>query len=134
MKTSKIMHWLPRVLCIAAIFFISLFALDAFDSDETVGQQTVDFLKHMTPSFVLLLLLIVAWNREFAGGVIFTLIGIVFTPLIFMHNYKMNHSVWMSMLIILMVTVPFILVGILFIVSHFMKKRDSSEGDEKVNP
>jgi urea transporter len=34
----------------------------------------------------------------------------------------MNESVWMSLGIIMTITVPFILVGTLFIVSHKLKK------------
>jgi hypothetical protein len=28
----KLLHWLPRTLCMLAILFVSLFALDAFAS------------------------------------------------------------------------------------------------------
>ena len=41
---------------------------------------------------------------------------------IFFHNYNMNQSVWLSLSIIMMITVPFIVVGMLFILSHFRKR------------
>lgn len=122
----KIIHWLPRILCILAILFISLFALDAFNPEKTFWQQIGDFLMHLIPSFVLIIFLIIAWKREFIGGILFILIGLGFSPFIFMHNYKMNQSVWMSLMIILMITIPFIIIGILFIVSHNMKKKNLS--------
>ncbi|MGB5382489.1 MAG: hypothetical protein WBN19_01460, partial [Lutimonas sp.] len=78
----------------------------------------------LIPSFLLLAVLIVAWKREFIGGIILILIGLGFSPLIFIHNYKMNHSVWISLAIILVITVPFIIAGILFIISHRKKKRE----------
>ena len=125
MKSSiAIVHWLPRILCVAAIFFISLFALDAFAPGLTFWQQIGAFLIHLVPSFILLALLILAWKWELIGGIIFILIGLGFSPFIYTHNYAMNHSVWMSISIILIITFPFVVVGILFIVSHFMKKRD----------
>ncbi len=124
MKTSiKILHWTPRIICILAILFISLFALDSFSPDLTIWQQIGAFLIHLIPSFMLLALLIVAWKWEFIGGIIFTLIGLGFSPIIFMHNYKMNHSVWMSINVIMIITIPFVIVGILFIVSHYKKKK-----------
>lgn len=127
MKTSvKILHWSPRIICILAILFISLFALDSFSPDLTIWQQIGAFLIHLIPSFLLLVLLIVAWKREFIGGIIFTLIGLGFSPFIFVHNYKMNQSVWMSLTIVLVITVPFIIAGILFIVSHSKKKKNLS--------
>ena len=121
MNKAKILFWLPRILCIIAILFISLFALDAFQPDLTIWQQLEAFLMHLIPSFILLILLLIAWKWEFIGGIIFTIIGLVFSPFIFKHNYDMNHSVWMSMGIIAMITLPFVIVGILFISHHFQK-------------
>lgn len=121
MNKENILHWLPRVLCIIAILFISLFALDAFQHDQTIWQQIGDFLMHLIPSFILTALLLVAWKWEYVGGIIFTIIGLGLSPLVFNHNYNMNDSVWMSFGIILTITIPFVLVGVLFIVSHFHK-------------
>ncbi|MCE4564949.1 hypothetical protein INQ51_11570 [Maribellus sp. CM-23] len=124
MKTSiKILHWTPRILCILAILFISLFALDSFGPGRTIWQQISAFLMHMIPSFVLLALLIVAWKWELVGGILFTLIGLGFSPFIFTHNYHMNHSVGMSLFTVLMTNFPFMLVGVLFIIGFFKKKR-----------
>jgi hypothetical protein len=131
MKSSiKILHWAPRIISILAILFISLFALDSFSPDLTIWQQIGAFLIHLIPSFLLIAILIVAWKWEFIGGIIFTLIGLVFSPFIFVHNYKMNHSVWMSLTIVLVITVPFIIAGILFIISHSKKKRKLSSTSE----
>jgi len=122
-KSIRIIHWVPRIICILAILFISMFALDAFEPELTIWQQLVAFFMHLIPSFILVALLIVAWKWELIGGIIFTIIGVGLSPLIFQHNYAMNQSVSLSIFIILMITFPFIVVGILFIVSHFMKKR-----------
>jgi hypothetical protein len=131
MKTKiKVFHWIPRILCILAILFISMFALDAFNPELTIRQQIGDFLMHLIPSFGLIILLIVAWKWEYMGGIIFILIGLGFSPFVFMHNFKMNQSVWMSLSIILMITFPFIIVGILFILSHRMKKKNLSSTSE----
>lgn len=121
--STKLLHWFPRVLCILAILFISLFALDAFNPELSFWEQVFDFIIHLIPSFILIVLLIVAWKRELMGGVLFTIIGLGLSPLVFMHNYNMNHSVWMSLSIISLITVPFSIVGILFIMSHYRKKR-----------
>lgn len=125
MRTSiKIFHWLPRIICILAILFISMFALDAFDPQKTIWQQIGHFLMHLVPSFILIILLIIAWKKELTGGIIFTIIGLGFSPLIFMHNYSMNQSIWMSSIAVLLTSIPFAVVGILFILSHRLKQRD----------
>jgi len=124
MKTSvRLFHWLPRILCILAILFISLFAADAFAPGLTIWQQLGAFLIHLIPSFVLLAFLIVAWKWEFIGGIIFMVIGLAFSPVIFMLNYNRNDSIWLSLVIILTITIPFVVVGILFLVIHHLKKK-----------
>lgn len=121
-KSIKIFHWLPRIICILAILFVSLFATDAFAPELTIWQQLVAFIIHLIPSFILLAFLIVAWKWEYIGGIIFIIIGLGFSPFVFMHNYKMNDSIWISLGVIFSITIPFVIVGILFIVSHFHKK------------
>lgn len=125
MKASlKIVHWTPRVLCILAILFVSLFALDSFGPQLTVWQQIGGFLIHLIPSFILIGLLIVAWKYELVGGIIFAAIGFGTAPWIFLKNYHMNDSAWMSIGIIAAVCLPFVLIGGLFILSHFLKKKN----------
>lgn len=118
----KIWHWTPRIICILAIVFVSLFALDSFDSKLTAWQQIIGFLIHLIPSFILMGFLLVAWKWEKAGGIIFIVIGVIFSIIVFRMNYKMNQSVWMSIGIITSITFPFVIAGMLFIVSYLKKK------------
>ena len=125
MKTTiRIFHWLPRIICILAILFISMFAADAFAPGLTIWQQLRDFLMHLIPSFVLVAALIVAWKRELIGGIIFIVIGLGLSPFVYSLNYNRTHSVGTSLEIILMITFPFVVVGILFLVSHWLKKHN----------
>ncbi len=123
-KSIKVFHWLPRIICILAILFVSVFALDAFSPELTIWQQIGGFLMHLIPSFILLAFLIVAWKWEYIGGIIFAIIGLILSPFVFVMNYNRNDSIWMSLGIILSITIPFIIVGVLFVVSHFLKKKN----------
>jgi hypothetical protein len=125
MKPSlKIIHWTPRILCILAILFVSMFALDSFSPGIPLWKQIVGFFMHMIPSFVLTIFLLVAWKWELIGGAIFIILGLGLMPFIYMMNYHMNHSVWMSLEVILLINAPFVVVGILFILSHFLKQKN----------
>ncbi len=126
MSKTIILFWLPRIICILAILFVSLFALDAFQPNLSIWQQIGAFLMHLTPSFILTALLIIAWKWELIGGIMFTIIGLGLSPVVFTHNYNMNHSIQMSFGIIAAITVPFIVVGILFIMSYSYKKRQNN--------
>ena len=132
MKTSiRVLHWTPRIICILAILFVSMFALDSFNPELTIWRQIGDFLMHLIPTFVLFLFLVVAWNLDRIGGIIFVVIGLGFSPIIYMHNYNMNQSVIMSLQVLLFITVPFIIVGILFLLSHYMKKKNQAAEVDK---
>jgi len=121
-RSLKILYWLPRIFGVIAILFVSLFALDAFDPELSPGQQVLAFMMHLIPTYVLVGLLILAWKRELVGGVLFVVIGLAFMPLIFMHNYHMNHSFWMSLVTVAFIPLPFALIGGLFLWHHFKKK------------
>ena len=123
-------HWLPRVLCILAILFITMFSLDAFDPKLTIWQQIAGFIIHSIPSFILTALLLISWKWELTGGIIFTVIGTLLSPFIFIKNFGMNHSVWLSLSVILLITFPFIVVGVLFILSYYLKKNNAPPDPE----
>jgi hypothetical protein len=127
-STQKVLHWMPRIIGIMAILFISLFALDAFAPGLSFWRQITGFFIHLIPSFVLTILLAVAWKWELAGGIVFTLIGILMSPIVFSHNYRMNESFWLSLGIISSITFPFIVVGLLFILNHYRKKAINRAG------
>ena len=123
-RKGKILHWSPRIVGILAILFISVFALDAFEPGRTLWQQLAAFLIHLIPSFVLFLVLLIAWKREKLGGIIFLVLGLGLSPIVFIHNYQMNHSVWLSLGIIAAITLPFVLTGALFMANHYYRKRN----------
>ncbi|MFH1936587.1 MAG: hypothetical protein ABIK52_03365 [Bacteroidota bacterium] len=129
----KILFWSPRILCILAILFVSLFALDAFEPGVSFWKQILAFVIHLIPSFILIAMLIVAWKWELIGGIIIAATGLVFSPFVFIHNYQMNHSVWMSLGIILSLTFPFILVGGLFIISYFLRRKEAKKQNLSTN-
>jgi prolipoprotein diacylglyceryltransferase len=128
MKTStRVLYWTARILCILAILFISLFSLDSFSSERTFWQNISAFLMHNIPSFVLLAVLIIAWKWEKAGGIILTIVGLVLGIFVFVLNYNRNHfPVMISLRNATMIAVPFVLAGILFILSHYRKKQELS--------
>ena len=82
-NSVKFYHWLPRIICILAILFVSMFALDSFSPDLTLWQQIVGFLIHLIPSYILIALLLVAWKWEYVGGIVYTIFGAIFCVAVF---------------------------------------------------
>jgi len=120
---EKVLYWLPRLLCIGAILFVSMFSLDEFQPGVPLLQQIGGFLIHSIPSVVLLAALILAWRWELVGGTIIALIGLGLSPFVYLLNYNRTHSVAISLSIILIINLPFVIVGVLFIMNHYMNKK-----------
>jgi hypothetical protein len=130
MKTNhKIIYWVPRIICILAILFVSMFAADVFESRLPFWKLLLGLFMHLIPSFILAAVLVIAWKWELVGGIILTAVALGFTPGIFVMNYRMNHSFWMSLSVIALITFPFILSGVLFILGHYIKKKQKAGGD-----
>ncbi len=118
----KFLYWLPRILCILSILFISMFALDAFDGPGAWWRKIPAFLVHLTPSYILLLPLLIAWRWEKLGGIILILIGMIFSGGLALLNYHRTNSVLVALEIALVLGVPFIIYGLLFLWSHHLQK------------
>ena len=122
-KLEGLFYWLPRSLSIIAIIIVTAFSFDVFQSGESVAGQLEDLVIHLVPSYLLTVILVVAWKWEYTGGIIFLVIGLVSSPYVFYGNYSNNHSVTSSLVTILLVTVPFIIIGALFLVSYYKRKK-----------
>jgi formate hydrogenlyase subunit 3/multisubunit Na+/H+ antiporter MnhD subunit len=121
MKTrGRITRWVARIICLLAIFLISMLAFDVFSSELTVWQQIIALLRHLIPTFIMIAILIIAWKWERLGGIILILSGIVFCIMVFNINYNQRHfSLVQSLINVSLVCLPFVIAGVLFIVSHY---------------
>jgi hypothetical protein len=72
----KSLFWAPRIILIAFALFLAIFSLDVFDSVSSPIQILIGLLMHNIPSFVLIALLLISWNHDKRGGIIFTSLGI----------------------------------------------------------
>ncbi|MBT4824700.1 hypothetical protein HN695_07965 [Candidatus Woesearchaeota archaeon] len=112
-KLKKTIYWLPRILMILFICFISMFAFDMFD-EGSFWKMLIGFFIHMLPTFALVILLTIAWKWEKIGGILIILLGIIFT--IFFNTYK-------EVISFLLISMPVFIVGGLFLWSWWLKKK-----------
>jgi hypothetical protein len=104
-----------------------MFAFDAFSSDDALLMQIAHFLVNLTPSFILLAFLIIAWKRELIGGIIFSITGMGIAPFIYLRNSSHSYSVTTNLGTTLSIALPILVVGILFIASYFKKRKSAKE-------
>ncbi len=63
----KSLIWTARVLAILLIAFFSIFALDVFGEP----RWFLGLVMHLIPSFILIVLTVLAWKNERLGGFLF---------------------------------------------------------------
>lgn len=118
---SKILYWIPRILTILSILFMTMFSFDVFGGNESFGMKMLGFLIHNIPVLILIAILIIAWKWEVAGGALFILASI--TGTLFFHSFSGNPGS-------LIVISPFLLTGILFILHYVIYVRSSVKENE----
>ncbi len=110
---NKYLFWIPRILTIIFILFISMFALDSFIEFQ-FPESLVAFFMHMIPSFILTGLLWLSWKKELYGGIAFVILSLLFT--IFFKTYQ-------DIITFLLISFPVLIVGILFLFNWYLEKR-----------
>ena len=75
---KRLLFWAPRVLGILFALFISLFALDAFEGAGSIWEGIGAFLILLIPVYVLVIVLVVAWKREWVGAVAFAALAVLY--------------------------------------------------------
>jgi len=75
---QQLLYWAPRTLCIVFAAFISLFALDVFGEAKGFVATSLALLIHLIPTFVIIGVLVFSWRREWIGGILFIVLGILY--------------------------------------------------------
>jgi hypothetical protein len=101
---NKILFLAPRVLAIIYILFIGIFSL---------GNEGVGIIIELLPAVLLIIILILTWKKPVSGGIIFLILGVLFT--LFFHTTR-------TVLTFFLVSLPPILIGILLLLSRILKR------------
>jgi hypothetical protein len=70
--------WAPRVAALLFTAFMALFAMDAWEGVEGIWQRTIGLLMHLAPAGLCLLVLLLAWRREWIGSSAFALLALLY--------------------------------------------------------
>ncbi len=103
MTIRRALFWAPRVLCILFALFLSVFALDVFSEGYGFGETILALLIHLIPTFLIVIILAIAWRREIVGVILFFALALIYLVM------SKGES--------LIISVPLILVGGLFLLN-----------------
>lgn len=122
-KINKFIYWIPRVLSILFILFLTVFSLDVFETGLSAGQIALGLFIHNIPVFILLAVLIISWKREIVGGIVFILAGLLYSGLSIFRYLFSGPTEWYMLAWSATIAGPAFLIGILFIVGWVKKRR-----------
>ena len=122
-KAGRAIYWTPRILSILFLLFLAMFSLDVFDMDLGFWGTIAGLFMHNIPTFILLAVVIVSWKREIVGGVAFILAGIAYIAVLLKTILENQPHQWYMLSWSLVIAGPAFLIGILFIVGWYEKKK-----------
>lgn len=121
-KVNRFIYWTPRILSIIFILFLALMSLDIFDGNYTFWGTVLGLFMHNIPTLILLAVLIISWKREIVGGITFILVGLLYIFWIIEKAITTGFE-WYYLLWILQISGIAFLIGILFLVCWFKKRK-----------
>jgi len=127
-------RWVARILYILGILFIAMWSVEAVEGKVGLGRQILAFLAAppFLMSVLLIVILIIAWKRELVGGILIGFIGMATATYVYIstsrrplpmaargyRGARMNQA----FNFFVMIGLPLIIVGVLFIISHFLHR------------
>jgi hypothetical protein len=102
----RLLFWSPRVLCIAFALFVSLFALDVFNSGLGLVKTILALSMHLIPTAFIMVVLAFSWRWEWVGGLLYIAAGVLYL------TEARHHPSW-----VVVISGPLFLVGALFLLN-----------------
>lgn len=90
--------------------FISIFALDSFEGHHTFFQKLGHFIIHLVPTAAVLASLWLSWYHRIIGGLVFMILGMVFT---------IHFGTWKGTGLFLTFSMPLFVTGLGFMFSRY---------------
>jgi hypothetical protein len=100
-----------------------MFSLDVFDGNYGFWGTILGLFMHNIPTLFLLIILLVSWKREIIGGIFFILAGLLYIARLAFTMISTPPFHWYYLSWSLIIAGPAFLVGILFLINWFKKKR-----------
>lgn len=78
---ERVLLWAPRVLAIAYVIVVALFALDAVRAEGGPADEWIGFAIHLSPAVLIAAAVAVAWHLEGWGAVLFGVVALLYPAL-----------------------------------------------------
>ena len=122
--TKRLLFWTPRVLGILFAGFLSVFALDVFSEGYGVWTTIGALLLHLIPTYIVIIVLIVAWRREWVGAILFIGLAVLWV------GWAWGRFPWVAYVVM---SGPLLVAGILFLLNWIYRAELRSGGPKGGN-
>jgi hypothetical protein len=106
-------------MAILFILFISLFALDTLDGNQSLWTKIGGFFVHLLPSAILAAILVLSWRREWIGGIAFLVLGIFYIVIVYGKFPFVTY---------LIISGPLFIIAVSFWISWFSSRNSKLKG------
>lgn len=101
----RLLYWAPRAIGIAFAVFLGVFAVDEWSRPADLWLRALGFSIHLIPAAMVLFGLLMAWNREWVGAVLFPFLALIY---LVATRGQLDRTVYV------VIGGPLLVVGILF--------------------
>ena len=106
--------WVPRILMVLFIIFLTLFSFDVFEMEGSIWTKVGAFVMHSIPSIVLAAFVVVTWKVPLIVGIVDLVLAVAYTVLVWSQgNPQMAPGL----------ALPLAIVGVLFIVAYVLERK-----------
>lgn len=105
--------WFPRLVAMFFVILVSSFSFDVVAKNVVVSHVTLDTLKQLLPALIVLICLLVSWKFKLFGGIMFFMLSAA--SAVYFSTIGDTYT-------FLVFTAPMVLLGLLFVGTHFVKE------------
>ena len=121
-RVSRWLYWTPRIVSIAFIVFLALFSLDVITPEATPWQILGGLVMHNIPVFILIIVLVIAWKREYVVAFAFAFAGLLYLLLMLVSAIR-NPLEWYALSYSVIIAGPAFGIAVLFYLNWKKKNR-----------
>ena len=109
-----VLFWLPRIITIIFILFISIFALDVFGTNLGFWSTILALFMHLIPTIILALILIIFWKKSIILAGMWIAFGIWYITIMIPNMIRQFEFYYLSW-IIQFSGIAFVIAGLFFL-------------------